>query len=402
MHPRISHHLKLHSVPHDKKQMGLVLVGLAGCIFGLAVGMLVSRFHGVYEVFRHVHGRLPTWRSEYVSSLSRDYEFRVLPFLLRVGMLGPYSQSLIDATRHPWLRDNGDALGRINAKEALCKPRSPLRANLPPIPDDLFKDIYIDNSKPWYLLGWHNTERVLKEILSCPKALQSCEQLSITVNRHDRHGFSGLEEASAPPANLPRLLADVLKQMPRVQNFSWSGALDNEEALGVFESAIGYSYMLLPSIKHLQVSPRAYFFAKFAPNLESVTAPDPNPRIPTPNWHVFTYDRAQYLLIDSARTSQNLKTFGMRAVWTPSLVGCVLGALPHIESLYLDGGFWKPLRLLSGVREEQSVGERIKVSPLLGFFIVFMCKSAERDATGCARRRQRLQIPDQSEATARD
>lgn len=301
------------------------------------------------------------WSNLY-SIISTYFVIPKYSYLVNLNIQGPYSQSFVDVIGHPWVVAHADTLRNIDAKEALCNRDSLTRTELPLIPNDLFESLRIDNDRLEYVFGWHNAKHVLEEILGCPEALRTCQRLRVNINRRGKSKYDSLHEPVVPPKELPGLLIEVISRMPQLEQISWHGPSDADEAMRVFEAAFQHANATSPSLKRLKLSPYAHFLAAAAPNLESLSTSDWTYYLP-PNWRLGdNYDEARFKLIEAAGKCKKLKTFGMYAKWSPSLVQRCLNVFPDIETLYLDGSIWKPYDPTSYFPWKGRDGKYIKVS----------------------------------------
>ncbi|KAK2603973.1 hypothetical protein QQS21_003809 [Conoideocrella luteorostrata] len=257
-----------------------------------------------------------------------------LPILYRNG-IGPSSiPKFIHDIRHPWIEENRYSLERIDAKEALCNSTSILRTSLPPIPDDLFKCLNIDNNRAGSgsRLGWHNADARLREILDCPAALQTSEHLYVYIYVHNSK-YDNLWEPLTPPETLPNLFADLFIAMPRLANIKWLSPSTAEASSSAFNMTFSQRQLSLPTVTNLTVGANMEALVLSAPNLTSLETADGY------HWTSSEMEASGpwQRLIKAAGTREHLKSFSMVAAWSPELMESVSLALPHLETLIIGG-----------------------------------------------------------------
>lgn len=196
--------------------------------------------------------------------------------VLRIGEPWPSAIPLfILDTEHEWLKENKSWLSRYpDVRNAICDKSSALWQNADTddktLPKDLFSHLKIDNNKADQesRLGWTNTADRLREMNNCPAALEDVRHLYIDIFVHDSQ-WSNYRENTMPPAEVPRLMAEVLSSMTNLQrlDFGVSG-----ESSAAFEKAFAEMNVTLPSVTYLQPGAYSEWLLPRCPNVEVVAA----------------------------------------------------------------------------------------------------------------------------------
>lgn len=270
------------------------------------------------------------------------------PLLVRLGLRGSKIPQFVHDLDHPWINENMGVLEQLNATEALCNAESPLRSRLPTIPDDLFKDLKVDNHdySMRKRLGWDNARDRLLEIRSCKEALRTCQRFRVDIYRH-AGGYDDKWEPQEPPQDVPPTFSDVLSSMPSLQKLEWMQPSDDTSATAIFESSFRERQLMLPTVTELQLGPNMHFLVPMAPNVETLTTSS-GYKWPFP-WHL----NLRHELIDAARGAKHLTYFEMRADWDADLVRRVLDAMPQLQTLRLEGSMEDLYHFESGLHAPQ-------------------------------------------------
>lgn len=233
---------------------------------------------------------------------------------------------------HPLVDENSRILEKLDSEEILCDKNSPLRSQLPGIPDDLFKTLIVSNAHATESrLAWVNTYERLTEILGCPEALRQCKTLQVGLYRRERDNYNYLHEPEMPPPNVTHLFAAAVSQMPSLHRIEWMRLRPSPCSLTVFGDAFDGANVQLNTVKELKISLDADFLVSAAQNLETLHVTDGRPYL------VSAASRRLQALLKSASTRTRLKSLSVYAKWDVELVRSVIEAMPNIETLSLEG-----------------------------------------------------------------
>lgn len=258
--------------------------------------------------------------------------FLTFLMLARPATRGPSIPTFVRDVNHPWVEENSSMFEQLDAKEILCVKGSRLPAELPGVPDDLFKTLIVSNAWPTKSrLAWVNTYERLTEILGCPEALRRCETLQVGLYRRERDSYNILWEPEVPPANVTHLVAAALSQMPSLRRVEWLRLRPSPNSLTVFGDACDDANVQLNTVKELQVSTDANFLVSAAPNLETLHVTNGFPYL------VSAASKSLQALLKSAGACKRLRSLSILAKWDVELVQSVVDGIPNIESLCLDG-----------------------------------------------------------------
>lgn len=168
--------------------------------------------------------------------------------------------------QHPWIEDEHNIAylkRQRNAALAICQRSDSPRA-IPSgldIPSDIFDRLDLDNNRPGiHRDGWGNLRNRLKEMRSCPAALQRVKYLHIDVYIHEG-------ESEHPGDEIGELLADVLSSMPNLHKIHWNLPPFSSS---VFEEIFTRRQLQLSSISHLVLDFKAHFMVHICPNIRSL------------------------------------------------------------------------------------------------------------------------------------
>ncbi|KAL1849913.1 hypothetical protein Daus18300_013108 [Diaporthe australafricana] len=251
-------------------------------------------------------------------------------------------QFILD-TKHPWLSANKAWLSRYpNVTKAICSRDSPLWTS-PATPDhalpaDLFTHLLIDNNHASNeRLGWSNVRDRLREIVDCEAALEDVRHFHVDVYTSSSEYFM-FKEPTLPPSALPKLFANVLARMSRLERLDWG--IDSK-ATRVFEPAFMAKGLMLPSVKYLRPGAGSDYLVSRCPNVEVLEAGDYSH-----HWSWSTGNSSHRLELIKASTGlKNLRDWRLAAGWegwTLQMLEGILNATPNITSLRMDGNLHGP------------------------------------------------------------
>jgi hypothetical protein len=271
--------------------------------------------------------------------------------------LGParIPQFILDL-KHEYVEENYSLINSLeDPQEALCNQGSLQRESLPPIPKDLFKHLFVDNNRAEIVRreGWKNAQGRFTEILECPAALDTCEEFSIDIYRHDGGnyceptdwwGYLGLRdscpyEPEMPPKEVPQLLVETLGMVPNLMSLEWKAPY-KEPALSVFRQAFNESNLLLPSVRTLRLGPNMEFLIPLANNIQLLMPSNYY------GWNSNTHhshknstaDSPEWRFLHATKGLTHLTELHLSAVWTLELIQELYNAQPNLQSLTMKGG----------------------------------------------------------------
>jgi hypothetical protein len=182
---------------------------------------------------------------------------------------------------HPYIKANYRKInGLDNPQEALCNPESLQRLNIPPVPEDLFANLFVDNNRAEITgrTGWQNANDRFKEILACSSAMETCKGLLVDIYIYrggqyctDRPFSLCPTEPAIPPMAIPELFAQVISAMPRLESLEWASSWEDEATALEFRRFFDDRNLLLPSLKTLALAPGFEFMLHHTPNVTRVT-----------------------------------------------------------------------------------------------------------------------------------
>ena len=259
-----------------------------------------------------------------------------IPILNKFSIRPSQIPQFILDIRHPWIDRNKETLEKLNAKDALCNANSPLRSALDPVPEDLFKNLRIENGRASGpdAIVWQYVGLRLEEILECQLALESCEYLRVDIHElHSRHLSDPPVEHILPPKSLPGLFVDTLKNMPKLQTLTWIQPLRNAAVAKALESGFSERRLVLPGVRRLSVHPNTHFLLTLTPNVEFIGLRGGsrwNPLHPEERnlWEAFR---------TSVKDMKSLTALTLEAEWTAKLLETVWEVLPHLQTLRMQG-----------------------------------------------------------------
>ncbi|GAB1319319.1 hypothetical protein MFIFM68171_09529 [Madurella fahalii] len=254
-----------------------------------------------------------------------------LPFGL--GRRSNIPQFILDA-RHPWIEANRQELERTPDVAAYLCQVDPAFYIDNAIPPNLFQRLEINNNRAGIdRYGWGNALERLREIQSCPPALEGVETLDVDIFVHEG------QEPENPSLDFVNLLADVLTSMPNLRAIVWDMPCKQTPLFG---EAFTSRDLKLRSVRNLTAGPFSEYLVPLCPNLETVTY---SPKAWHCDWHVRRERPCpRELLIKATTGNKDLTSFSMSVgsgIWSLDFLKEMLSAMPNLSHLAISG----PLRV---------------------------------------------------------
>lgn len=197
-----------------------------------------------------------------VPSLLRQYSLQKLnPFLTKNTNGLP--QFLLESHK-PFLQEIPPWLTSTSlSKDDVCSMDNDalVARNLPVSQADLFKHIEINSNRGDLskdLPPWAKAEAILKDIISCPAALQHAQSVNIDL-------YVSVDEPK--PLGLQDLFFQALSSMPQLQKLTWNTHGVGDE---LFRTAFEDAGSHLSKIKHLGTYLTSHWLIAVCPNIETL------------------------------------------------------------------------------------------------------------------------------------
>ncbi|KAK7229545.1 hypothetical protein V2G26_001715 [Clonostachys chloroleuca] len=251
------------------------------------------------------------------------------PFLVGLGLLKSRIPRFITSLDHPYVKEHQRAIESLSDPvQFFCYPESQLRALLPPIPDDIFKKLSLENNK------WDHTVEILAGFVDCPLAIEKLEELHVKISSASPGRYYQASEKAFP------LFTRLLKEAVQLKTLAWMDPYpewDSHNATSALHNYLADQKLHLPSVTTLILGPNAEFFVSATPNLQEITSA---PGFAW-SWSGFNYfhrheNGPQRRLVRSLTSAKQLEGVDLRFSFSRDSITELVKAAPGVKTLSLD------------------------------------------------------------------
>ncbi|CAH0045253.1 unnamed protein product [Clonostachys solani] len=185
------------------------------------------------------------------------------PFFVGLGLLKSRIPRFITNLEHPYVKEHQRAIESLSDPvQFFCYPEPQQRALLPPIPDDIFKKLSLDDEK------WDHTVKTLSGFLECPLAIQALEELQVEIS-------ASPDKYHQPPAKVFPLFTRLFKEAVQLKTLAWMDPHPEWDSFNTTSALHKYltdQQLNFPSITTLILGPNAEFFVSAAPKVQKISS----------------------------------------------------------------------------------------------------------------------------------
>ncbi|CAH0004260.1 unnamed protein product [Clonostachys byssicola] len=251
------------------------------------------------------------------------------PFFVGLGLLKSRIPRFITSLDHPYVKENQHAIESLSDPvQFFCYPESQLRALLPPVPDDIFKKLSLDDHK------WDHTVEILSGFLDCPLAVEELEELQVKVSSASPSKYSQTAIKTFT------LFTRLFKEAIQLKTLAWmdpSPEFDSHDATSALHKYLTDQNLNLPSVTTLILGPNAEFFVAAAPKLQKISS------APGFAWswsgfnHFYRYENGpQRRLVRSLDSAKQLENVDLGFSFSKDSTAELVKAAPGVKTLSLE------------------------------------------------------------------
>ncbi|CAG9949198.1 unnamed protein product [Clonostachys rosea f. rosea IK726] len=251
------------------------------------------------------------------------------PFFVGLGLLKSRIPRFITSLDHPYVKEHQHAIESLSDPvQFFCYPESQLRALLPPIPDDIFKKLSLENNQ------WDHTVEILSGFLDCPLAIEELEELQVKISSASPSKYYRSSVKAFP------LFTRLFKEAVQLKTLAWMDPYpewDSHNATSALHKYLTDQKLNLPSVTTLILGPNAEFFVAAAPKLHKISS------APGFAWswsgfnHFHRYENGpQRRLVRSLGSAKQLEDVDLGFSFSRDSIAELVKAAPGVKTLSLE------------------------------------------------------------------
>ncbi|CAH0016694.1 unnamed protein product [Clonostachys rhizophaga] len=251
------------------------------------------------------------------------------PLFVGLGRRKSRIPRFITILDHPYVKEYQRAIESLSDPvQFFCYPESQLGALLPPIPDDIFKKLSLENNR------WAHTVEILSSFVDCPLAIEKLEELNVKISS------SSPSKYHKPSAKAYPIFTRLLKEAVQLKTLAWMDPypeFDSHDVTSALHKYLADQKLNLPSVTTLILGPNAEFFVSAAPNLQKISSAPGFAWLGRGfNW-LHRYEKGpQRRLVRSLSPAKQLEDVELRFSFNRDSIADLVKAAPGMKRLLLE------------------------------------------------------------------